>query len=140
MLNGDQVPRDHPAEGDPHVGHGTYARGVHGYTDGIQHGEYPQYIGIPVRPENIGSPILGAIPEIFTGIPRTEGEPPGARGAQFIGIARHPQPQNPQASPSARFFTIFSTHASACGESPIEIIPHHASTLVFTKGDELRLV
>ena len=66
-----------------------------------------------MRPENIGRPILGAIPAILTGIPRTERDPPGASGAQLIGIERHHPPPNPQARPSARFCMVDSISCSA---------------------------
>lgn len=96
--------------------HGTFASrasGEIGQTAGIviQYGVTPT--STRVRAENIGNPAEGLIHCMFKGIPKMEGELPGASGAQFRGELRHPPPPNPHESPSRRFWVASTIESTA---------------------------
>lgn len=102
--------------------HGTGAsklRGEMGQTAGIvmQYGVTP--ISTRVSALNIGNQADGLIHFIESGIPKMLSEFPGASGAQFRGLLRHPPPPNPQASPSIRFCAILVMSATDRSSNPI---------------------
>lgn len=101
--------------------HGRLASSASGETGQIagivtQYGVTP--ISTLVKAAKIGIPwfTAGSLP---TEVQSTDMAFPGASGAQLIGDERHPPPQNPHESPSAKFCIAVSICFSTFGLKPI---------------------